>query len=91
MEWLEHNILKITVTIIVAAYWYDKKSRDERFKMLETRMEKAETHANQQQTQLEVMGTELKAFSKLTDAHLNHIRESIDKMFVLLDKQDKEK
>ena len=54
-------------------------------------MEKAETHANQQQTQLEVMGTELKAFSKLTDAHLNHIRESIDKMFVLLDKQDKEK
>tara|TARA_R110000737_G_scaffold251635_1_gene261064 strand:- start:1211 stop:1486 length:276 start_codon:yes stop_codon:yes gene_type:complete len=91
MEWLEEHILKIATSIVVAAYWYDKKSRDERFKMLEIRMERAETHANKQQTQLEVMGTELKAFSKLTDAHLNHIRSSIDKMFILLDKQEKDK
>ena len=91
MEWLETHILKIATAIIVAAYWYDKKSRDERFKMLEIRMGKAEAHANQQQTQLEVMGTELRAFSKLTDAHLNHIRDSIDKVFVILDKQNKDK
>ena len=75
---------------MVAAYWYDKKSRDERFKMLELRMAEAEVMAHEQKTELRVMSTELKAFSKLTDAHLNHIKDSIDRIFVMLERNSNE-
>ncbi len=87
MEWLNEKLLSGAVALIVAWHWYDKKARDERFVKLEQRMVNAEEQQGKQQTQLEVMNTELRAFSKLTDTKLEHIQSSIDKLTSLFERQ----
>ena len=86
MEWLNEKLLSGAVALIVAWHWYDKKARDERFIKLEARMVISESAQNSQQTQIEVMRTELKAFSKLTDTKLEHIQASMNKVLSMLDK-----
>lgn len=88
MEWLEHKILSVAVGLAIAWHWYDKKSRDERFVKLEARMDNAEAAQSNQQTQIEVMRTELKAFSKLTDTKLEHIQDGMNKVLTMLDRRE---
>ena len=87
MEWLNEKLLSGAVALVVAWHWYDKKARDERFVKLEARMVNAETAQSNQQTQIEVMRTELKAFSKLTDIKLEHIQTGMNKILAMLDKE----
>ncbi len=87
MEWLNEKLLSGAVALLVTWHWYDKKARDERFIKLETRMAHAESAQNNQKTQLEVMRTELKAFSKLTDNKLEHIQDGLNKVIYILDRR----
>jgi hypothetical protein len=51
-------------------------------------MSDIESLSSKQQTQLEVMNTELMAFSKLTDVRLGHIQDGLDKVVTLIEKQN---
>jgi len=86
MEWLKEGIVLSLIALVSAWHWYDKTARDTRFIKLENRMTKAETLTSKQQTQLEVMNTELKAFSTLTDVRLGFIQSGIDKVIASLEK-----
>jgi len=89
MEWLNEKLLSGAVALVVAWHWYDKKARDERFVKLEARMANAEAAQSNQQTQIEVMRTELKAFSKLTDTKLEHIQAGMDKVLTMLNRRER--
>lgn len=88
MEWLDSKVVAGLFTIVSTWFWYDKRNRDSRFKVLEDRMSDIESLSSKQQTQLEVMNTELMAFSKLTDVRLGHIQDGLDKVVTLIEKQN---
>lgn len=88
MEWLDSKVVTTLIALLSGWFWYDKKSRDTRFKVLEDRMSDIESLSSKQQTQLEVMNTELMAFSKLTDVRLGHIQDGLDKVVTLIEKQN---
>ena len=80
MEWLKEATVAGSFAVISAWHWYDKTQRDDRFHEIEKRIVNVETITSKQQTQLEVMNVELKAFSDLTDLRLAHIQISVDKI-----------
>ena len=86
MEWLKEGIIAGMFTVLLAWHGYDKSRRDVRFQGIEKRIVDIENTAHAQQTQLQVMNTELKAFSTLTDVRLEHIQKSIEK---ILDKLER--
>jgi len=90
MEWLKEGVVVGLLALVSAWHWYDKTARDSRFTKLEERMGEAETLTSKQQTQLEVMNTELKAFSTLTDVRLGFIQSGIDKVIASLEKNNHE-
>jgi len=85
MEWLKEGVVMGLLAIVSAWHLYDKAARDTRFIKLESRMTEAEQQSSKQQTQLEVMNTELKAFSTLTDVRLGFIQSGIDKVLASLE------
>jgi predicted nucleic acid-binding Zn-ribbon protein len=87
MEWAKEAVIAACFAVMGALHMYDKAARDKRFSDLEGRMKVAEKQANKQQTQLEVMNVELKAFSDLTDVRLGHIQTTVDKVLHWLEKQ----
>ena len=87
MEWLKEGIVAGLFSVLLAWYWHDKKQRDMRFVALETRMTRSESMTSKQQTQLEVMTVELRAFSDLTNQRLSHMQDSIDKITGWIDRQ----
>jgi hypothetical protein len=86
MEWLKEAIIASTFAVLSAWHWYDKSLRDTRFQNIEKRIVDIENTAHAQQTQLEVMNTELKAFSELTGVRLGHIQDNIEKILQRLEK-----
>jgi|TARA_R110000796_G_C14296881_1_gene404710 hypothetical protein len=89
MEWLNEKIIAVMFTALAAWHWYDKSLRDTRFRSIEQRIVDIENTAHAQQTQLEVMNVELKAFRKLTDVKLGHIQAGTDKILSRLEGREK--
>ena len=87
MAWLNEVIIAGIFAVLSAWHWYDKSQRDLRFQEIEKRIVNVETTASKQQTQLEVMNAELKAFSDLTDLRLLHIQASVDKILVQVERR----
>lgn len=90
MEWLKEGIITSMFVILSAWHWYDKSLRDARFQNIEKRIVDIENTAHAQQTQLQVMNTELKAFSILTDVRLEHIQNNMEKVLQKLDQRWKD-
>tara|TARA_R110002167_G_scaffold28630_8_gene96072 strand:+ start:1221 stop:1496 length:276 start_codon:yes stop_codon:yes gene_type:complete len=86
MEWLKEGIIASMFAVLSAWHWYDKSLRDTRFRGIEQRIVDIENTAHAQQTQLQVMNTELKAFSTLTDVRLEHIQNNIEKILNRLER-----
>jgi len=86
MEWLKEGIITSMFIVLSAWHWYDKSHRDGRFQTIEKRIVDIENTAHAQQTQLQVMNAELKAFSDLTGVRLEHIQGNIEKILTKLEK-----